>query len=101
MPLDELPYADFPEIKFNQHESTEMPFRYLKGSDGKPDMPEVSEESLRLVAHGHLTSDGRAWLNWSERMPTRPLTTSCEVWVEGAARNDKSTPASFGSSLIR
>lgn len=32
---------DFPELKFNEHESTEMPFRYVTDQDGKPIMPEV------------------------------------------------------------
>lgn len=42
VPVDEIPYLDFPELKFNEHESTEMPFRYVKGEDGKPIMPKVS-----------------------------------------------------------
>lgn len=42
VPLDKISYDDFPELKFNNKESTEMPFRYVKGSDGKPIMPEVS-----------------------------------------------------------
>ena len=41
VPLEDIPYLDFPELKFNEHESTEMPFRYVKGDDGKPVMPEV------------------------------------------------------------
>lgn len=40
--LDTVPYLDHPDIKFNEHESTEMPFRYVADSDGKPIMPEVS-----------------------------------------------------------
>jgi ribosome biogenesis SPOUT family RNA methylase Rps3 len=39
--LDKIPYLDFPELKFNEHESTEMPFRYVCGRDEKPVMPEV------------------------------------------------------------
>ncbi|KAH8893251.1 DUF431-domain-containing protein [Thozetella sp. PMI_491] len=39
VPLADIPYLDFPELKFNDHESTEMPFRYVKGEDGKPIMP--------------------------------------------------------------
>lgn len=49
--LNKIPYLDFPELKFNDHESTEMPFRYVKGDDGKPIMPEVSP--LFLGHHGH------------------------------------------------
>ena len=40
--LDKFPYLDFPELKFNEHESTEMPFRYVQGEDGKPIMPKVN-----------------------------------------------------------
>ncbi|KAL8392535.1 hypothetical protein RB595_002649 [Gaeumannomyces hyphopodioides] len=39
LPLEDIPYLDFPELKFNEHESTEMPFRYVEGDDGKPLMP--------------------------------------------------------------
>jgi ribosome biogenesis SPOUT family RNA methylase Rps3 len=41
--LETIPYLDFPNLKFNEHESTEMPFRYVKGTDEKPVMPEVSQ----------------------------------------------------------
>ena len=33
---------DYPEIRVDEHESTEMPFRYVKGPDGLPVMPDVS-----------------------------------------------------------
>ncbi len=39
--MPDIPYLDFPELKFNEHESTEMPFRYVRGPDSKPVMPEV------------------------------------------------------------
>ena len=39
--LDKIPYTDFPELKFSEHESTEMPFRYVKAEDGSPIMPQV------------------------------------------------------------
>jgi len=39
VPLQEIPYVDWPEIKINKHESTEMPFRYVKDSGGQPIMP--------------------------------------------------------------
>lgn len=48
--LEEIPYLDFPELKFNDHESTEMPFRYVKGEDGKPIMPKVRR---KLFSHAH------------------------------------------------
>ncbi|KAH7326007.1 SAM-dependent RNA methyltransferase [Stachybotrys elegans] len=41
IPLDKIPYTDFPELKFNEHESTQMPFRYVKDQDGNPIMPDV------------------------------------------------------------
>lgn len=41
VPLDEIPYVDYPELKLDEHESTEMPFRYVKSEDGGPAMPEV------------------------------------------------------------
>jgi Uncharacterized conserved protein len=46
VPLDKIPYIDNPELRFNEHESTEMPFRYVKGEDGMPVMPEVKPCSL-------------------------------------------------------
>ena len=42
VPLEKIEYLDFPSLQFNEHESTEMPFRYVKGEDGKPIMPDVS-----------------------------------------------------------
>ena len=45
VPLDKIPYLDYPELKLNEHESTEMPFRYVKGQDGKPIMPAVRSRS--------------------------------------------------------
>lgn len=47
--MAEVPYLDFPELKFNEHESTQMPFRYVKGEDGKPIMPEVGLLTLALT----------------------------------------------------
>jgi len=41
VPLEKIQYVDHPEIKTNEHESTEMPFRYIKDSKGQPIMPEV------------------------------------------------------------
>lgn len=42
VPLDQIPFLDHPELRIDEHESTEMPFRYVKGSDGEPVMPKVS-----------------------------------------------------------
>lgn len=53
-PLNEIEYLDHPELKFNEHESTQMPFRYVEGQDGKPVMPEVSAAAFHL--HTRLSS---------------------------------------------
>ncbi|KAF4986912.1 hypothetical protein FDECE_15694 [Fusarium decemcellulare] len=50
VPLGEVSYLDFPELKFNEHESTEMPFRYVKGEDGKPIMPKGMIDLIRKDA---------------------------------------------------
>jgi len=39
IPLDKITYVDYPELRVNKNESTEMPFRYVKGDDGQPIMP--------------------------------------------------------------
>jgi ribosome biogenesis SPOUT family RNA methylase Rps3 len=38
-PLDAIPYVDFPELKLGEHESTEMPFRYVVDTSNQPIMP--------------------------------------------------------------
>ncbi|KAF2466967.1 DUF431-domain-containing protein [Lindgomyces ingoldianus] len=38
--VDKIPSVDHPELKINENESTEMPFRYVLGKDGQPIMPE-------------------------------------------------------------
>ncbi|KAJ6261342.1 hypothetical protein Dda_4012 [Drechslerella dactyloides] len=40
IPLNEIPFVDFPELKISKNETTEMPFRYVKNEDGTPVMPE-------------------------------------------------------------
>lgn len=59
---------DFPELKFNEHESTEMPFRYVKTEDGEPIMPKVRHrlnsalESRNIdLALGHEGADRQRW----------------------------------------
>ena len=39
--LDEIPFADYPELRINKHESTQMPFRYVKDETETPIMPPV------------------------------------------------------------
>ncbi|KAF2732451.1 DUF431-domain-containing protein [Polyplosphaeria fusca] len=38
--VEQVPYIDHPELKINKNESTQMPFRYVKGNDGRPIMPD-------------------------------------------------------------
>jgi len=45
--LDKISYIDHPELKVDAHESTEMPFRYVKGEDGRPVMPEGMIELIK------------------------------------------------------
>ncbi|CAL3967271.1 hypothetical protein PZA11_003622 [Diplocarpon coronariae] len=40
IPLEKIEYIDYPELKINKNESTEMPFRYVKGAHGESIMPE-------------------------------------------------------------
>lgn len=42
VPLERIPYIDHPELRIDEHESTEMPFRYVADSHGNPIMPKVS-----------------------------------------------------------
>ncbi|KAF2256589.1 DUF431-domain-containing protein [Trematosphaeria pertusa] len=46
MPVEKIPYLDHPELKINKHESTQMPFRYVMGEDGRPIMPEGMVELI-------------------------------------------------------
>jgi len=49
IPLDDIPYVNFPTIVFNPKESVEMPFRYIaEGSEPKlpPGMRELLREDL-------------------------------------------------------
>ncbi|KAI5922751.1 SAM-dependent RNA methyltransferase [Camillea tinctor] len=48
--LNKIPYLDFPDLKFNEHESTQMPFRYVEGPDGKPIMPEGMVDLIKKDA---------------------------------------------------
>jgi len=41
VPLEEIKYVDHPEIKVDEHESTQMPFRYVLDAQGQPILPKV------------------------------------------------------------
>jgi ribosome biogenesis SPOUT family RNA methylase Rps3 len=51
VPLEKVPYIDFPDLKINAHESTEMPFRYVKDGVGKPIMPKVSHSKRQVLSN--------------------------------------------------
>lgn len=40
IPLEKIEWIDHPEIKVSRIESVEMPFRYVKGKDGKMIVPD-------------------------------------------------------------
>ncbi|KAI0896630.1 DUF431-domain-containing protein [Annulohypoxylon nitens] len=48
--LSKIPFVDFPELRFNEHESTEMPFRYVTDENGKPIMPEGMVDLIKKDA---------------------------------------------------
>ncbi|KAK9468105.1 SAM-dependent RNA methyltransferase [Lipomyces arxii] len=50
--LNDIEYVDTPEFRWNKHESTEMPFRYVKDKlTGDPVMPEGMRELIRNDAN--------------------------------------------------
>ena len=49
VPLNGIPYVDYPELHIDEHESTEMPFRYVADDRGSPVMPEVRHYIAPLI----------------------------------------------------
>jgi ribosome biogenesis SPOUT family RNA methylase Rps3 len=49
IPLESIDWIDEPVIKVNAVEHISMPFRYIKGTDGEPVMPEVRVTIDKLV----------------------------------------------------
>ncbi|WVQ76730.1 hypothetical protein IAR50_006404 [Cryptococcus sp. DSM 104548] len=47
VPLNEIPFTDFPTIQFTKVESIEMPFRYVKDEQGEPILPPGMKEHLK------------------------------------------------------
>lgn len=52
MLLADIKFVDHPELRIDEHESTEMPFRYMADEKGMPIMPDVS---CPVVLHRGLT----------------------------------------------
>ena len=44
----DIKFLDYPEIRYNKYESTEMPFRYIVDEEGTPILP---EGMLKLIEH--------------------------------------------------
>lgn len=63
VPLAEVPYVDRPSIQVSASESVEMPFKYVKGKDGKAIMPEVRLQCI--VCPRNLNSGKRIEANRS------------------------------------
>lgn len=65
VPLEQIPYVDYPELHINAHERTEMPFRYVIDARGQPIMPDVStlrmlqDRILIVLGHGGSDQEGR------------------------------------------
>ncbi|KAF9887442.1 hypothetical protein FE257_010159 [Aspergillus nanangensis] len=50
VPLEQIQYVDYPEILINEHERTEMPFRYVQDKDGQPIMPQGMVDLIKKDA---------------------------------------------------
>jgi len=48
--LENIPYVDFPELKLDEHESTEIPFRYVVDKHGRPIMPDGMVDLIKKDA---------------------------------------------------
>lgn len=48
--LEDIPYVDFPELKLGEHETTEMPFRYVVDKEGRPIMPDGMIDLIKADA---------------------------------------------------
>lgn len=46
--FEDIKFIDYPEIKYNKYESTEMPFRYVVDAENAPILP---EGMLELIKH--------------------------------------------------
>ncbi len=45
--FENIKFLDYPEIKYNKYESTEMPFRYVVDNKGEPILPEGMLELIK------------------------------------------------------
>lgn len=47
LPFDKIKFIDYPEFRFNKNEATEMPFRYVLDTNGKPILPDGMLELIK------------------------------------------------------
>ena len=47
VPMDKIPFIDSPTIRFDEVESVEMPFRYVRDSEGEPILPRGMKKLLQ------------------------------------------------------
>ena len=47
--FEDIKFLDYPEIKYNKYESTEMPFRYVTDNEGNPILPEGMLELIKMM----------------------------------------------------
>ncbi len=59
MPLDNIKFVNNPQLRINEHEITEMPFRYMIDDKRMPIMPDVGPPRAASVL---LSEDKRPWL---------------------------------------
>ena len=71
VPLDQIKFVDTPEIKVSEHETVEMPFRYVVGDDGKPIMPQVSVGTFAMPWHHDVCCNVQTVANWLMNGPFR------------------------------
>ncbi|GMM29550.1 protein-arginine N-methyltransferase [Martiniozyma asiatica (nom. inval.)] len=45
--FENIKFIDYPEIRYNKHEATEMPFRYVLDKEGNPILPQGMVELIR------------------------------------------------------
>lgn len=48
--FEEIKFLDYPEIRFNKYEATEMPFRYIIDENGEPILPRGMLEHIKKDA---------------------------------------------------
>ncbi|ODV83454.1 hypothetical protein CANARDRAFT_203144 [[Candida] arabinofermentans NRRL YB-2248] len=99
--FEDINFIDYPEIRFNKYEATEMPFRYILDEDSKPILPQV----LLCTMFGSLTlaTDEATDRNYlSLNIPGNILTPSIQPFqinTPGDDDDDGKCPPCFNCNL--